>query len=75
MSNHKQNQLFIGIIEAFLQLPYEERLIVLKQLISNLKLPKENPNKDENSLLSLAGTGQGIYKDIDTYIEKERDWD
>ncbi len=28
-----------------------------------------------NSLLDLAGTANGIYGDIDDYIEKERDWD
>ncbi len=70
----KKDPLYINIVETFLQLPFEERLIVLKQLISSLKRPEKLPEK-KASLLELAGTGQGIYKDIDSYIENERNWD
>ena len=69
-----QNSLYISILEAFLKLPFEERLRVLKQLISSLKQPEKKP-EEKNSLIELAGTGEGIYGDIDTYIENERNWD
>lgn len=69
-----QDSLYISILEAFLKLPFEERLIVLKQLISSLKQPEEQSQR-KNSLMELAGSGEGIYGNIDTYIEKERNWE
>ena len=68
------NPSYVNILEAFLQLPFEERLSVLQQLISSLKQPEKEPNQG-SSLLDLAGTANGIYGDIDDYIENERNWD
>lgn len=64
------------IINLYSSLNLEEQLAVLQLLIHKISLSTEHNKSVDNSqnLLSLAGSGKGIYGDVDDYLASERDW-
>lgn len=64
------------IVQVFSKLSAAEKLTVLQLLIHKISLPiiTEKEVNPSYNLLSLAGTGKGVYGNVDDYLASERDW-
>ncbi|MCB0633319.1 MAG: hypothetical protein KDD15_26470 [Lewinella sp.] len=60
------------IIALYDQLSYEEQIVLIKQLLSDLK---RSESTSTNNILNIAGKGKGIYGNVEEYLSNERNWD
>ncbi|MFK7933402.1 MAG: hypothetical protein AB8G22_07820 [Saprospiraceae bacterium] len=65
-----------NIVKAFNLLNLDEKIAVLQLLVQKISIPIRSADESSISydLMSIAGTGKGIYGDVEQYIASERDW-